>query len=373
MMETREFWGRDMNEALHAVRASLGADALILKTFTVPGENDPEGQERIKVTAMGSPEDASRPNSSGGASDRWLPNTPGNGGGQRPSAAGGIVREGVEARGLRMLNAQLNDLKAMFCWLIPGMKHSGVLNELLAHDVPPELLSRLVQQTDGGMGDERVLLRRALSQLIQTGGDVEKVTPGKCTRLAFIGPPGVGKTSALVKLTVHLMRKKDRKIGWVSLDNRRVTGVEELTVYAEILGTPCEVAEGAEGLNRALERLSACDLVLIDTPGVSPRDAAELSELASVLQEQTASDVRRTLVFDAATNWRDAAVWAQRFKRVGYDSLLFSMIDESGCFGSLVNTVITSGAPLSYLTNGAAVTQGIELAQPESVVDLLLP
>jgi flagellar biosynthesis protein FlhF len=78
-------------------------------------------------------------------------------------------------------------------------------------------------------------------------------------------------------------------------------------------------------------------------------------------------------VLDAATNWRDAAVWAQRFKRVGYDSLLFSMIDESGCFGSLVNTVITSGVPLSYMTTGAAVTQGIEVAQPESVVDLLLP
>jgi flagellar biosynthesis protein FlhF len=373
MMETREFWGRDMSEALHAVRASLGADALILKTFSVPGENELEGQERIKVTAMGSSEEAPRPNPSAVTNDKRPLNAPGNGGVQRQPVAGGIVREGMEARGWRVLNSQLDDLKAMFCWLVPGMKHSRALNELLAHDVPPELLSHLVQQTDGSMGDERVLLRRALSQLLLTGGDVEKVAPGKCTRLAFIGPPGVGKTSALVKLTVHLMRKKDRKVGWVSLDNRRVTGVEELTVYARILGTPCEVAEGAEGLTRALERLSACDLVLIDTPGVSPRDAAELSELASVLQEQSESDVRRTLVLDAATNWRDAAVWAQRFQRVGYDSLLFSMIDECGCFGSLVNTVITSGAPLSYLTTGAAVTQGIEVAQPESIVDLLLP
>jgi flagellar biosynthesis protein FlhF len=170
-----------------------------------------------------------------------------------------------------------------------------------------------------------------------------------------------------------LLRKKDRRIGWVSLDNRRVTGVEELTVYAGILGVPYEVAEGAEGLRRALERLSSCDVVLIDTSGVSPRDAAGLSDLAGVLQEQHLSDVRRMLVLSAAVNWRDASLWAQRFGRVGYDSLLFSMIDESGCFGSLLNTVVSCGAPLAYLTKGAAVTQGIEVAQPESVVDLLLP
>src|SRR2546423_8883889 len=127
MMETREFWGRDMNEALHAVRASLGADALILKTFSVPGENDLEGQERIKVTAMGSPEDAPRPHSSGAANDKWSLDTPGNGG-QRPPVAGGIVREGMEARGWRALNSQLNDLKALFCCSIPGMKSSCDLN-----------------------------------------------------------------------------------------------------------------------------------------------------------------------------------------------------------------------------------------------------
>jgi flagellar biosynthesis protein FlhF len=176
-----------------------------------------------------------------------------------------------------------------------------------------------------------------------------------------------------VKLTVHLMRTNERKVGWISLDNRRVTGAEELTVYAGILRVPCEVAEGAEGLTRAIERLSSCDVILIDTPGVSPRDAAGLSELAGVLLELEQSDIRRTLVLNAATNWRDQALWTQRYNRVGYDSLLFSMVDECGCFGPLVNTALSCGSPVSYLATGASVTQGIEVARPESIVDLLLP
>jgi flagellar biosynthesis protein FlhF len=372
-METREFWGRNMNEALKVVRESLGSDALILETFSVPGENGAEGEERIKVTAMRPQANDARVKGLTATDEKLSINPQPSEGYSRQRSAGGIVREGLEARGWRTLNSQINDVKTMLCWLIPGMKHSRALNELIAQDVPPELLVRLIQETEDAGSDDRALLRSALARLIPTGGDVEALMPSRRTCLALIGPPGMGKTSSLVKLTVHLMRKKDRKIGWVSLDNRRVTGAEELTVYAGILGTPYEVAEGADGLTRALERLSSCDLVLIDTPGVSPRDAAGLSDLAGVLQEQSLSDVRRTLVLSAATNWRDASLWAQRFGRVGYDSLLFSMVDESGCFGALLNTVMTCGAPLSYLTTGTAITQGIEVATPESVVDLLLP
>jgi flagellar biosynthesis protein FlhF len=369
MMETKEFWGRDMSEALQAVRESLGADALILETLSVPSADGEDGGERVKVTAFHSPEEQA------GAPPpvfrrRGAPREPEATLPLRSSA--GSVRGGLDARGWREINTQLADLKTLCCWLIPGMKQSGALSELTAQDVPPELLLQILQEAAGETGDERDRVRRALLRLIPTGGDMETRDEQRAC-LAFIGPPGTGKTSAVVKLTVHLLRKNDRKIGWVSLDNRRVTGVEELTVYASILGVPCEVAEDAEGLARAIERLSACDVVLIDTPGISPRDAAGLAELAGVLQEQSQLDVRRTLVLSATTNWRDLALWAQRYDRVGYDSLLFSMVDACGCFGPLLNTVLTGDRPLSYLVTGASVTQGIEVARPASVVDLLLP
>jgi flagellar biosynthesis protein FlhF len=260
----------------------------------------------------------------------------------------------------------------MFCWLLPGVKQSRVLSELVAQDVPPELLARLLREVDGEASDERTLLRRALLRLVPTGGDVEQKTDSR-TCLALIGPPGTGKTSSIVKLTVHLRREQERKVGWISLDNRRISGAEELTVYAGILGVPCEVTEGREGLTRAIERLSHCDLILIDTPGVSPRDVAGLSELAGVLQEESLADIRRALVLSAATNWRDLALWAQRYERLGYDSLVFSMVDACSCFGPLLNTILTCGRPLSYLATGASVTQGIKVATSESVVDLLLP
>lgn len=373
MMEAREFWGKDMGEALQAVRASLGSDALILETFSVPAANGTEGDERIKITAMRpqTTEVESAPVAVPSRKPTVNTREPELSRPPRPSAGGG--REGAEARGLRDVHTQLSELKTMLYWLLPGMRSSSAVNDLVAQDVPPELLIRLLQDTAGEKGeDERALFRRAVQQLAATGGDVE-TKPARRTCLALIGPPGTGKTTTLVKLTVHLLRKSDRKIGWISLDNQRVNGAEELTVYAGILGLPCEVAEGAEGLSRAVKRLSACDFILIDTPGVNPRDASALTELAGVLQGQGLPNLRRTLVLSAATNWRDLSAWAQRYERVGYDSLLFSMMDACGCFGPLVHTIVSSGRPLSYVASGSRVTQGIELARPESLADLLLP
>lgn len=369
-METREFWGRDMNEALQAVRSLLGADALILETLSVPSPAGMAGEERVKVTAMPTKEEegesnapvsnAKKPSNPRREASRW----------SRTTRSGS--QDESEVHGWREVSTQLRDLRTMFSWLLPGMKPSTVFGELVEQDLPPELLIRLLQAVEETGEDERELLRRAVCRLVSSGGDVETATePRVC--LAFVGPPGVGKTSALVKLTVHLLRKQDRKIGWVSIDNRRVTGAEELTVYGGILGVPCEVAEGAAGLARALERLSHCNLILIDTPGVSPRDTVGLTELASVLQDQAVSGVRRALVLSAATNWRDLALWTQRYDRVGYDSLVFSMIDACGSFGALLNTAVFCDRPLSYLSTSASVTQGITVATPEAVSDLLLP
>jgi flagellar biosynthesis GTPase FlhF len=57
-MNPRRFWGRDMGEALRAVRASLGADALISDTRNV--SKDQGGGVEITALADGpvAPDDA---------------------------------------------------------------------------------------------------------------------------------------------------------------------------------------------------------------------------------------------------------------------------------------------------------------------------
>lgn len=376
-METREFWGRDMNEALQAVRASLGPDALILGTLTVPAGNGVPGGEKVKIMAMR--DSAERGGEQG---------TRGNGGrgktvAMREEQRGGSVevpsmrgissagREGYGGEGLRDVQQQLADLKSLICWMLPNLKQSHILEELIVQGVPPDLLTRLMGEAEQiDSADEREKVRQALIRLIPTGGGVEEKMAQQ-ESLALLGPPGAGKTSTMVKLTVRLAHRGERRVGWISLDTRRIAGAQELTVYAGILGIPCEVAEDREGLVRAMERLSGCDLVLIDTAGIGRNDIEGLEELASLLAE--VPRLRRTLVLNATTNGPDMRAWVNRYRQVGFDSLLFTMVDECSHFGPLISTVLSCRQPVAYLTTGQRVAHDLEVAEPERLANLLLP
>src|SRR4051812_33386340 len=68
---------------------------------------------------------------------------------------------------------------------------------------------------------------------------------------AFIGAPGVGKTTVLVKLALTQGLVAGRKVRLISTDNRRIGGAAQFETYASILGVPCSVVESAPALAQA--------------------------------------------------------------------------------------------------------------------------
>lgn len=371
-MELKYFWGRDMDEALRAVRATLGPDALILETRSVPGENGAGKGMGVQITAVRETDEvATSAPPSGSIDQREDGQTSAPGDQQRQTT---LVQNGPpEAvnRELQEVRQELAALQSLFCWLVPGVGTGGLLEELVRQGVSPHLLARLLRETASIAGtDEREKMRQVLTRSIPTGGDIE-AKRGKRQCLALIGPTGVGKTTTVVKLTVRLACREDCRIGWVSLDNRRIAGAEQLAVYAGVLGVPYEVAENAEGLAQALGHLSTCDVVLIDTVGTNPRDTTALEELAAFLA--AVPELRRALLLSATTNGADMTAWVEMYQRVGFDSLLFTKLDECTHFGPLVTVALTCGRPLSYVTNGQQVVNGLEVANSEAIVRLLLP
>lgn len=85
--------------------------------------------------------------------------------------------------------------------------------------------------------------------------------------IALVGPGGAGKTTTLAKLATHPQAFAGRSVGFLTLDTFRVGAVEELRSYAELTGNLLEVVYHEEEVPAALERLSASDVILVDTPG----------------------------------------------------------------------------------------------------------
>jgi flagellar biosynthesis GTPase FlhF len=340
-MKHKQFWGRDMGEALRAVRSALGADALISETKNLT--KDLGGG--VEITAL----------SAGEVGDEL---------------DGAAVTAAVKAprHPLDELREELVLLKSMLGWLAPGLSHQHkFIESLVTHGVTPENISKLLsamESAPAGSDQERwqhamaKLLPRAA--LLRDGGE----------RLALIGPSGVGKTATLIKLTVCESQRRECRVGWVSMDPPHLSANQTLDTYAGILGVRLERAASRSELKIALGRLAECDLVLIDTPATNPRHGDSISQLAKSLHGL--GDLRRVLLLSAVTNSADLIDWVNCYRSIGLDSLLFTKLDECRYLGPLLNTVLSAALPLSFITFGQSLAEDLAPARPELFASLLL-
>ena len=68
----------------------------------------------------------------------------------------------------------------------------------------------------------------------------------------FVGPPGVGKTTTIAKIAAQERARRGRPLGLVAADGFRAGAVEQLRIYANIIGAPFRVARTLEELDKAL-------------------------------------------------------------------------------------------------------------------------
>jgi flagellar biosynthesis protein FlhF len=202
---------------------------------------------------------------------------------------------------------------------------------------------------------------RAATPLEHAGGPVVE---------ALIGPTGVGKTTTIAKLAATHKLRYGRSVGLITADTYRIAAVEQLRTYAGIIGIPLEVALSPDDMEAARDRLAACDVVLIDTPGRSPRDHARLDDLSGFLA--AASPARTHLVLSASTNRGVLRSAAERFAGAEPDCLLLSKLDEASGLGVVCRAAEIAGLPLSYVTTGQEVPDHIEPACPERLARLVL-
>jgi flagellar biosynthesis protein FlhF len=332
-----------MSEALSAVRKSLGPDAFILESRSVASGNG----DGVEVTAMNEEADEV-----GGAAraERAI----------EPTAASGPLKDVQEG---------IAEVRALLRWILPGVAQKGVAEKLLDQGLAPEIIARLAREMEGvEAADDRERIFTALTRLITCAEEVQPKA-GKQQRLALVGPTGVGKTTAVIKLTVRLLQKA-RRVGWINLESGRAVGADLLASYCGLLDVPYRAAHDQETLARAFEQLSSADSILVDTPGFSPRDGAGMDDLAEALD--AVPDLKRMLLLGAATNGRDMADWVEVYRKIGLDSLVFTKIDECRYFGPLVNTAVGSGLPLSYVTGGQDLVNDLQAGRPELLAKLIL-
>jgi flagellar biosynthesis GTPase FlhF len=204
---------------------------------------------------------------------------------------------------------------------------------------------------------------------IRRGADTEY--PGAQRRIALVGPAGAGKTTLAIKLAAVEALGRGRRVALLTLDDQRIGAVEQLKIYAGILGLPMQVAPTAEEAAECLKLLGPADVVLVDTPGVSPGEADRRADVHRTLAALGCREIH--LVLNACTREKDALAAIDAWKSVPVAHLAFTHMDESDACGSLVNLLVRARMPLSWLGTGPRIPEDLAERSDEMLLTRLLP
>jgi len=310
---------------------------------------------------------------------------------QRGSPPAGVEKTS-QVYSLEKLGAELEQLRQMFerqqegrtplpppsRELLSDPQLARLYRGLSDNAVEPWLAAELVAglRQAAGQGAEggrlTALLAREIRGRFQTNSELGRSGAARAV-VALVGPSGVGKTTAVAKLAFRCGLLRRRRVRLFSVDQLRIGAVEPLQAFAELMNTPLQVVDEFDKLGAALSAAGPQDgheLLLIDTPGYGRREWDRARRTAAALA--ALGDVDVHLVLDLRTKAEDLRRTVETFGVFRPAKLLFTRLDETTTFGTMLNETVRTGLPVSFVSVGQRVPEDIVPAGEPELLRLLL-
>lgn len=394
----RTYRGKSVAEAIALVKKDLGSRAVILSTrsYKAGGLFGFRARTITEITASDQPPSRGRPS---------LPRTPATKVRDEVAVARPVptVQEPslkqvaqmiVAANAKTPIEDELAAIKKMVGQVLrssnaptqPGMPealfecYQRMLESAVASEIASEIAGQVrdelspAELKDGERVRGAVLSR--LATLIPVCGEAAGVgrggrgADGRPLTIALVGPTGVGKTTTIAKLAATYRLKQGRRVGLITCDTYRIAAVDQLRTYAGIINIPLRVAMTPAEMRASCAAMADCDVILIDTAGRAPRDAARLGELRALIG--AASPHQTHLVLSSSTAEASLLDAAARFAPLGCDRVILTKLDEAVSFGVVVNVLKRLNTRLSFVTTGQEVPDHIEAVTPDRLARLVM-
>jgi flagellar biosynthesis protein FlhF len=358
-MHLKRFRRETVQEALRAAREALGPGALVLSTRTVaaPGVRGLFGGRIVEITAA-----AERPEVSDlrqfAPADRLDAASITASGHDRDDIADDerstrVDRNEMQPRAKARASLETRNSDRSVASLAAQLEATG-LDPALAHEVAA---AHPKARRGASIHNLRSTLAAHLAPLAADDSAYARVE-------VFVGPPGVGKTTTIAKIASQERARRGARLGLVAADGFRVGAVEQLRLFADVLGTPFSVARTPGELEEALATAGPRRPLLVDTAGRSPQDAAS-RDMVSVLAQ--CPGVRTHLVLAADTPLATAHRVLDRFADARPSRLVITKLDEAESLAPLVGVLRDRQLAISYLGTGQHVPDDLERATPPSL------
>jgi signal recognition particle subunit SRP54 len=256
--------------------------------------------------------------------------------------------------------------------LLDGDVNVDVADELLAHIRAKALGSEVLLQ----LSPDQQILKIVRDELLELLGKQAK--PAFASRppsvWMIVGLQGSGKTTTTGKLAKWLASHGHRPLV-VSTDVYRPAAREQLAQVAKAVGVslwpgagtdkPLEIAKGA--IREA--KLSASDVILVDTAGRLHIDEELMNELGFLKRELQPSEI--LFIADAMIG-QDAVRSAGEFhRRLGLTGVILTKLDGDARGGAALSIGKVTGAPVKFVGMGEKY-DALEAFYPERIVSRVI-
>jgi len=313
-MQFKTITAKDMTEAMDIVRRTMGDSAIIVSSV-----KDPAG---IKVTA---------------ALD------------SHPGESSALL--GDESRGLNDDYATAIDV---------------VGSAFDYHRVPRRFGDKILDELEATELDDPVM---ALAAVLESRYGFKPLKDSDPARpMLLVGPPGVGKTSLTAKIgTWAKMRNQPCQV--VTTDTYKAGATEQLRSYTDIMGQDLHVAQTPEMLADIVLKRPEGHMSVIDTVGINPFLEEDLKILIPFVQ---AIDAEPVLVLSAGGDAIEAGNMARIFKELGVERFLYTRMDISQKFASLLTIADRGEFSFADASISPLVAEGFNALNPVRVAKIFL-
>ncbi len=369
-MNVRKFFAPTPREALRAVRAAFGEQAVVLSTRAVDGGTELMAMAPADMEALLAPAadtHAELPQAAPRADIHAHANT------QAATLArsGDTLRDELkdELRSMRgLLESQLATLawngrqpeeKALALRVMLAAGFSAGLARYIAENMPAAAMT----VGDGGRTWMRDIIGRNLPLF---DGDERLIEQGGV--FALVGPTGVGKTTSTAKLAARCVaRHGASRVALVTTDGYRIGAFEQLRIYGKLLGVMVHSVRDGADLALALSELKQKHIVLIDTAGASQRDRMVVDQIAMLAAG--GARVQRLLCLNTTSTVETLDEVARAYRGDGLAGCLLTKLDEASGIGGALDVAIRHKLPVSFIADGQRVPEDLHVADGRQLLE----
>lgn len=369
-MNIRKFLANSSREALHLVRQSLGADAMILSNRAVDG-----GMEILAV-AQGDLSMQVEPDKHAQSHRQRKPMDIAKASVAAPPVAAPAATSEEDASSslaheIRSMRGLIEQQFVYQAWDTAQQRAPGkarLLRDMLHFGFSAALVRLFLEKMPLGLAEAQALdwVKSVLNRNLRAVAGVDEIVE-RGGVYALVGPTGVGKTTTVAKIAARcVVRYGADRLVLLSTDSYRIGAHEQLRIYGKLLGVRVIAVKDASDLQFVLEDLRGKHLVLIDTVGMGQRDQMVAEQHA--LLSAPGTNVQRLLLLNATCNGETLDDVVRVYGDGGLHGCIITKLDEAVRNATVLDVAIRHRLSLHYVTNGQRVPEDLHLPDRDDLL-----